>query len=79
MRVHEVVEIKFTDRILKQPKSWAPWTNFCHKNNAPNLLITTKTQGGIAEQDGVQIRFEPSALYTYRLGAASFGKNFSTP
>ena len=72
MKVREVVEIKFTNRILKQPKTWTPWTNFCRKNNAKNLLITTKTEEGTAEQDGVQITFEPSALYTYRLGAASF-------
>lgn len=72
MRVREVVEIKFTDRVVKQTNTWKPWTNFCRKNNAAHLLITTRTEDGIAEQDGVQIRFEPSALYCYRLGAANF-------
>ena len=37
-------------------------------DNIQNLLITTKTEEGSAKQDEVQIKFEPSALYTYRLG-----------
>lgn len=70
-RVREAVEIKYTDRVAKQPGSWEPWIQFCRENRLDSLTITTRTHEGTAEAGGVKIHFEPSAIHAYRLGMVS--------
>ena len=70
LRAREAVEIKYTDRVVKQPRNWEPWLRFCRENQLDALTITTRTHEGIAAADGVKIHFEPSAIHAYRLGKA---------
>jgi predicted AAA+ superfamily ATPase len=68
LRAKEAVEIKYTDRVVKQPGSWEPWIQFCRENRLDSLTITTRTHEGTAEAGDVKIHFEPSAIHAYRLG-----------
>jgi predicted AAA+ superfamily ATPase len=68
LRPREAVEIKFTDRVAKQPGSWGPWIHFCRGNRLDTLTITTRTHDGTADAGGIRIRFEPAAIHAYRLG-----------
>ena len=61
-------EVKFTDRVARQPGSWLPWLNFCQKNKLKNLTITTRTHEDLVEVDGVSIQFVPTAVYIYQSG-----------
>lgn len=61
-------EVKFTDRVVKQPKNWASWLDFCNKNGLDELTITTKTVQERQTLVRVMIHFEPTALYMYQLG-----------
>jgi len=68
LRAREAVEIKYTDRVAKQPGTWEPWIQFCRQNRLDSLTVTTRTYEGTAETAGVKIHFEPSAIHAYRLG-----------
>lgn len=69
MRAETVTEVKFTDRVVKQPGTWTPWLDFCRKNHLRELTITTRTEQLKKEVDGVSVTFEPTALLAYRLGS----------
>lgn len=69
MRAETVTEVKFTDRVVKQPGTWTPWLDFCRKNKLSELTITTRTEQLKKEVNGVNITFEPTALLAYRLGS----------
>jgi predicted AAA+ superfamily ATPase len=69
LRVREAVEVKYTDRIVKQRGDWEPWIRFCRDNGLADLTVTTRTVESVTETGGVRIRFEPSAVHAYRLGA----------
>ena len=71
LRAESVTEVKFTDRVVKQPGTWKPWLNFCQKNNLTELTITTRTEQLKKETEGIKITFEPTALHAYRLGDIS--------
>jgi len=44
LKAESAIEIKFTDRVVKQAKTWTPWLDFCHKNRLRDLTITTRTE-----------------------------------
>lgn len=67
-RAREAVEIKYSDRVVKQTGSWEPWIRFCRENRLNTLTITTRTHEGMTEAGGVRIHFEPSSIHAYRLG-----------
>ena len=69
LRVVEAVEVKFTDRVVKQSGEWEPWIRFCRENGLAELTVTTRTAENIVTSGGVRIHFEPSAVHAYRLGA----------
>lgn len=68
MQLTHATEVKFSDRIVKQAKSWRPWLDFCDKNSLDGLTITTKTIQEKKTVGRVTIHFEPTALYMYKLG-----------
>lgn len=68
----EAVEVKFTDRIIKQRADWRPWLDFCHRNNLENLTITTLNESEKTKLEGVSVTLTPSALYAYRTGLQPF-------
>lgn len=69
LRVVEAVEIKYTDRVVKQRGEWEPWIRFCRENGLRDLTVTTRTVEKRDEAGGVSIHFEPTAVHAYRLGA----------
>ena len=74
MRAREAIEIKSTDRIVKQQKAWDPWIRFCQKNGLRKLTVTTQTVEKVIDKEGIEITFEPAAIQAYRLVAEQFGK-----
>jgi len=62
------VEVKYTDRIVKQRDQWRGYLEFCHINGLRELTITTRTVEKVLEHDGVRITFIPTALHAYRTG-----------
>lgn len=72
LRVVEAVEVKYTDRVVKQSGTWEPWIRFCRENGLRDLTVTTRTVEKKIESGGVSIHFEPSAVHAYRLGEAIF-------
>ena len=76
MQLTHATEVKFTDRVVKQKSSWQPWIGFCEKNGLDNLTVTTKTVQESVSVGRVKIHFEPTAVYLYRVGEISYGKDF---
>jgi uncharacterized protein len=68
MQLTHATEIKFSDRVVKQTKSWSPWIDFCDKNGLDDLTITTKTIQEKKAVGRVTIHFQPTALYMYEQG-----------
>jgi len=69
MQIQEVVEVKFTDRVARQRKSWKPWLEVCYKNNVRELTITTQTDEDVIQVDGITVNLVPAAVYIYQQGA----------
>lgn len=63
------VEVKWSDIPCTDSRMLEGVVEFCKKNSLQDTLVTTKTltQNGVI--DGVPIRFKPSSIYTYTLGA----------
>ena len=68
LRAETVTEVKFTDRVVKQPGTWDPWLDFCRKNKLRDLTITTRTEQLQKEVDGIKISFVPTALQVFEMG-----------
>ena len=66
---HWCVEVKWSDLPCNDSRMLKGLTEFANKNELNDTLVTTRalSQSGII--NGVNIRFEPSASYTYTLGA----------
>jgi len=64
-----IVEVKWSDRPCEHHELLAHCVSFAHVNKLKNgPLVTTRTQHGETEIDGVKIRFRPSSEYAYTLG-----------
>jgi len=68
MQLTHATEVKFTDRVWKQKQSWQPWVNFCDRNKLDELTVTTKMVQESVSIGRVQIHFEPTAVYLYKMG-----------
>ena len=69
MQIQEVVEVKYTDHVARQRKSWKPWLEVCYKNNVRELTITTQTDEDMIQVDGITVNLVPAAVYIYQQGA----------
>lgn len=62
------VEVKWSDLPCSDSRLVKGVVKFIKKNDLKGTLITTKTISQEGIFDGVYIRFQPSASYTYTLG-----------
>jgi len=63
-----VLEIKWSDRYVKEPKKLTSLLAFCEKNNLTQALVTTISYSDVKIVDGIQITFIPCATYAYTVG-----------
>jgi len=63
-----VVEVKWSDRIVKHPEELKGLVGFCKKHNLSSTLVTTKTTRSKGMLDGVPIEFMPASEYCLTLG-----------
>ncbi|VAW85932.1 similar to ATPase (AAA+ superfamily) [hydrothermal vent metagenome] len=68
-RPYWCVEVKWSDLPCSDSRLVKGVVEFIKKNDLKDALITTKTISQKGVFDGVSIRFQPSASYTYTLGA----------
>jgi predicted AAA+ superfamily ATPase len=62
------VEIKWTDRYVKQISELKPLLNFLQDNNLPSAIVTTMSIYTYKQMESVGIQFIPAALYAYIVG-----------
>ncbi len=63
-----VVEVKWSDRIVRHPEELKGLTEFCKKHEVIDTLVTTRTVLSSGIFDGVPIEFEPASEYCLDLG-----------
>lgn len=62
------VEVKWSDRYYENLDDLTSLIRFCHAQNLPDTLVTTRTILGEKMKDSVRLEFEPAALYCHKLG-----------
>ena len=62
------LEIKWSNRFVKKPKSLKSLMSFCQQNNLKSALVTTISEKTIQNIEGIDIQFVPSATYAYNVG-----------
>lgn len=63
-----VVEVKWSDRCCADISDIAAVIEFSKSNGIVDPLITTLTQNGDRQIDGINVRYLPSSLYCYTVG-----------
>jgi uncharacterized protein len=61
-------EVKWSDRYLSRPQELRKAIDFCRRNGAESLTVTTRTQTATIEEAGVRLDFIPAALYCFKTG-----------
>ena len=61
-------EVKWTDRFYKRPSELKNLLRFCHGNDVGAALVTTLTETGEKEIEGLNIQFLPASLYCFTVG-----------
>lgn len=64
------VEVKWSDRYYNRPSELGALLEFARKNKSitDGVLATTLTSFGRRRSGGVEVRFQPTALYCYEVG-----------
>jgi predicted AAA+ superfamily ATPase len=62
------VEAKWSDRYMQRPRELKPLIEFCHVQNLPRGLITTKTTSGKIKKENVVIECLPASIHCFTLG-----------
>ncbi len=68
LRPKWVLEIKWSDRFLKEPKKLKSLLKFCHENNLTQALVTTINHQEVKTVKGVELTFIPCSTYAYTVG-----------
>lgn len=66
--VRWAVEVKWSDRQVKQPVLLNEVIKFCGKNNLGRIIVTSRTRVATTKISNVEINFWPAALYAYAAG-----------
>ncbi|MCK6605264.1 MAG: ATP-binding protein [Ignavibacteriaceae bacterium] len=64
-----IAEIKWSNRFFTNETSLKSLFYFMEKNNMKSALVTTLTETGVKEINGITIHFVPAALYALAAGA----------
>jgi predicted AAA+ superfamily ATPase len=62
------VEVKWSDRLMKDTGICKHLALFCRGNNVTSPLVTTRTADGTLTCEGVSIRARPTSLHVYAVG-----------
>lgn len=68
LRPKWVLEIKWSDRFLKDPKKLKSLLKFCNENNITQALVTTINHHDVIIVKGVELTFIPCSTYAYTVG-----------
>jgi uncharacterized protein len=63
-----IIEIKYSDRIITHPEELKGLIQFCAKKNIPKATVTTKTQWGQITSQNTTIEFIPASILCCQLG-----------
>ena len=67
-KIRWAVEAKWSDRFVQDPAKLKGSLHFCHSNNLPNMLVTSKKEKARKWMDGVTLEFVPASEYCYTVG-----------
>ena len=62
------LEVKWSDSYMDHPDKLSRQVGFCRRHEIKDLQVTTKTQTGVHDCEGINVRFQPAALYCYQAG-----------
>ncbi len=62
------LEIKWSDKYVKEPLKLKSLFRFCKENNLTQALVTTMSINDVKEVNGLEITFIPCAAYAYTVG-----------
>ena len=63
-----ITEVKWSDRYFKRPSDLKNVLFFCRENGLKKAVVTTLTEVGKKEVEGIQIGFMPASIYCYSVG-----------
>jgi hypothetical protein len=73
--------VKWSDRFFERPSELKNLVSFAEANAIARISSTTRTLQGIREVGHVRVRFVPTSVYCYTLGAniiGNFGRRAAT-
>mgnify|MGYP002795032747 CR=1 FL=1 len=69
-----VLEIKWSDKYLKEPKKLKNLIKFCLENNLTQALVTTINHFEVKQVHGIEITFIPCSTYAFTVGLNTIQK-----
>ena len=69
-----VLEIKWSDKYVKEPTKLKSLLRFCKENNLSQALVTTINYHEVKEVQGIEITFIPCSTYAYTVGLNTIQK-----
>jgi hypothetical protein len=70
------VEVKWSDRLVEDPRPLDPLIEFAKRHDLKSLLVTTRSKTGELDLKGFKIEFIPCALQAYILGRNIINSKF---
>lgn len=67
-RAQWVVEVKWSDRYVQQPRELKSLLAFCSTSGLSEAVVTTRTLRARTVVDGIAVEFVPASLYCYHVG-----------
>jgi len=68
LKPYWALEIKWSDKYVKEPLKLKSLLRFCKENGLTQALVTTINHYEVKEVNGIQITFIPSSTYAYTVG-----------
>ncbi len=62
------IEVKWSDRNIEHPERFKSLIDFCKNNHIERAKITTKSRSSLSIIDNVEMEFDPSSLYCFKVG-----------
>ncbi len=62
------IEVKWSDRNIDNPERFTNVITFCKNNSIEIATITTKSKSSSAVIDDIELGFDPSSLYCFKVG-----------
>ena len=69
-----ILEIKWSDKYIKEPTKLKSLLRFCKENNLSQALVTTINYHEVKVVQGIEITFIPCSTYAYTVGLNTINK-----